>query len=59
MANLAACLIAMGRQDEAMAMAEQGAAMASRLLAETHPIRQKCDSVLAEVRRVAGADSKP
>jgi serine/threonine protein kinase/Tfp pilus assembly protein PilF len=59
MANLAACLIAMGRQDEAMAMAQQGAAMASRLLAETHPIRQKCDSVLAEVRRVAGADSKP
>jgi serine/threonine protein kinase/Tfp pilus assembly protein PilF len=59
MANLAACQNALGKRDEALDTATKGSEMAARILPETSPIRKKCDTVLAEVRKVAEADNVP
>ncbi len=59
MANLAACLNALGKGEEALGLAEQGAAMAARVLPSGGPIRTKCEGILAEIRKVAGVESKP
>jgi hypothetical protein len=41
----------MERLPEALARAEQAAGMADRLLPEGHPIRTKCDELLAEIKK--------
>ena len=54
LANLAACLDGLGKNEEALAIAERGAAMAGRVLPEGSGIRKKCDGVLSAIRKVAG-----
>jgi serine/threonine protein kinase len=53
LANLAQCLASQGKHDEALSNAEQAAAMADRILPETAPVRRKCDSLLATLRKRA------
>jgi serine/threonine-protein kinase len=59
-ASLARCLASLGRLYDALEVAQQAADMASRVLPETSPIRQKCDEVLTDVKKkIADGTSPP
>jgi hypothetical protein len=65
MRNLSRCLAIQSRLPEALARAEEAAAMAARVLPESHPIRRACNDSLAEIQKKldavapAGAASSP
>jgi eukaryotic-like serine/threonine-protein kinase len=63
MVNLARCLDALGRGEEALTAARGADAMASRVLPEGHPLRERCRGVLdglgAKAAPAAAAGSPP